>query len=118
MFLFAEPLNVGGVDLTSFLNYGVLGIVVLLLILGLLVPKAVLARADEETKKANADRDAWKTAFDTERQAHTLTREALVRAEERGEAALEVQKTTLALLAELGHGQSPNVPGAPLGRTG
>lgn len=78
------------------LNYGVLGIMCFLLILGMLIPKPTV----DDVK---ADRDEWRNAYQTETQAHAATREALAAANERAEVAVETARTANALLASLGH---------------
>jgi len=78
------------------LNYGVLGIMVILLLLGLLIPRPTL----EDVK---ADRDEWRDAYQTEAQAHRATREALAAANERADAAVETARAANSLLGALGH---------------
>jgi hypothetical protein len=77
-------------------QYGVVGLVVVLLILGIIVPKYVMTAL-------TADRDKWREAFEMERDAHQLTREQLAKAEARGDVAVEQGKTLTHLLEELGH---------------
>jgi hypothetical protein len=78
------------------LNYGVLGVLVLLLLLGLVVPKP-------NVDDVKADRDMWRSAYETESQAHQTTRDALAAANERAEAAVETARTANAILASLQH---------------
>jgi len=82
--------------ITAILQWGVPGVVVLLLLLGWLVPKG----AHEQMK---ADRDEWKAAYDKERLAHEATRDALADAARAAAAAVENARTTTALLTNLGH---------------
>ncbi|MGW2939495.1 hypothetical protein ACWDA7_49210 [Streptomyces sp. NPDC001156] len=85
----------------QFAQYGIVGIVVVLLILGVIVPKYVMT-------SLTADRDKWREAFEKEREAHQLTREQLAKAEEHGSVAIEQGKTLTRLLEELGH--RPELP--------
>ncbi|MFI5974816.1 hypothetical protein [Streptomyces sp. NPDC051452] len=87
----------------QFAQYGVVGLIVVLLILGVIVPKYVMT-------SLTADRDKWREAFEKERDAHQLTREQLAKAEERGDVAVEQGKTLTHLLEELGH--RPQVHGS------
>ncbi|MET8511958.1 hypothetical protein [Streptomyces sp. NPDC005077] len=88
----------GGADLGKaiggFAQYGIVGLVVVLLILGVLVPKYVMAALTTE-------KDNWRTAFEQERAAHQELREQLAKAEERGDVATEQAKTLIRLLEEL-----------------
>ncbi|MFE7029437.1 hypothetical protein ACFU9Y_03940 [Streptomyces sp. NPDC057621] len=90
----------GGPDvgkmLGSLLQYGVVGLILILIILGVLVPKYVMSGLLTE-------KDNWRDAFEKEREAHQATREQLARAEERGDVAIEQGKTMTRLLEELGH---------------
>ncbi|MFE4991438.1 hypothetical protein ACFRH4_08810 [Streptomyces mirabilis] len=102
---FAAAENSGGPDIGSligqFVQYGVVGIIVVLLILGVIVPKYVMSNL-------TADRDKWREAFEKEREGHQLTREQLAKAEERGDVAVEQGRTLAALLQGLGH--QPDIP--------
>ncbi|MGW3499374.1 hypothetical protein ACWDMY_01330 [Streptomyces globisporus] len=80
----------------GFAQYGVVGLIVVLLIFGVLVPKYVMAAL-------TAEKDNWRTAFEQERAAHQVTREQLAKAEERGDVATEQGRAMNALLLELGH---------------
>lgn len=80
----------------SFAQYGVVGLVVVFLILGVVVPKYVLS-------DRTADRDKWREAFERERENRELTQQQLAKAEERGDLATEQAKTLIRLLEELGH---------------
>lgn len=82
--------------LTPLLQYGVLGLMVVFIILGVLVPRYVMTALTNE-------KDNWRTAFERERDAHQLTREQLAKAEERGDVATEQGKTLTKLLEELGY---------------
>ncbi|WP_030661545.1 hypothetical protein [Streptomyces cellulosae] len=85
----------------QFAQYGIAGVVVVLLILGVIVPKYVM-------NDLTADRDKWREAFEKEREAQQLTREQLAKDEERGDVAIEQGKTLTALLQGLGH--HPELP--------
>ncbi|MGW0136229.1 hypothetical protein [Streptomyces sp. NPDC003299] len=87
----------------QFVQYGIVGVVVVLLMIGIIVPKYVMT-------SLTADRDKWREAFEKEREAHQATREQLAKAEERGDVAVEQGKTLTHLLEELGH--RPAVPGS------
>ncbi|GAQ61430.1 hypothetical protein SsS58_01779 [Streptomyces scabiei] len=78
-----------GKMLGQFAQYGIAGLIVVLLILGVIVPKYVMTAL-------TADRDKW-------REAHQLSHEQLAKAEERGDVAIEQGKTLTRLLEELGH---------------
>ncbi|MFD8685380.1 hypothetical protein [Streptomyces sp. NPDC059651] len=80
----------------GFAQYGVVGLIVVLLIFGILVPKYVMAGL-------MAEKDNWRSAFEQERAAHQVTREQLAKAEERGDVATEQGRAMNALLLELGH---------------
>ncbi|MES4891413.1 hypothetical protein [Streptomyces sp. NPDC096012] len=80
----------------QFAQYGIVGVVVALMILGVIVPKYVLS-------DRTADRDKWREAFEKERDAHEARRQQLAKAEERGDVATEQGKTLTRLLEELGH---------------
>ncbi|MFE4919022.1 hypothetical protein [Streptomyces sp. NPDC056661] len=77
----------------GFAQYGIVGLVVVLLILGVLVPRYVMAALTTE-------KDNWRTAFEQERAAHQATREQLAKAEEHGDVATEQAKTLIRLLEE------------------
>lgn len=86
--------------LNKLLTWGPGGIVVLLFLLGLIVPKTTI--------------DMWREQLAKEQEAHNKTREALDRAVQQGDAAREQANTLLTLLHELGHGGSrPGVTYAP-----
>ncbi|MEV5472952.1 hypothetical protein AB0L66_11420 [Streptomyces sp. NPDC052207] len=85
----------------QFAQYGIVGVVVVLLLIGIIVPKYVMT-------SLTADRDKWREAFEKEREAHQATREQLAKAEERGDVAIEQGKTLTRLLEELGH--RPELP--------
>lgn len=86
------------------LNYGVLGIMVLLFLTGLIVAKPTL-------DALRADRDAWRDAYQTEAAGHAATRAALAEANGRSEVAVETAKTATSLLASLGHHAAPTTEG-------
>lgn len=83
--------------LSQFVNWGALGGVLFLIIAGFLVPK----RSHDDAK---ADAANWRGAYDNEREAHQATRDALVLANERTEAAVEAAKLTRMLLEEAKRG--------------
>jgi hypothetical protein len=83
--------------LSQFVNWGALGGVLFLIIAGFLVPK----RSHDDIKADAAD---WKAAYGDERKAHQATRDALVLANERTEAAVEAAKLTRMLLEEAKRG--------------
>ena len=82
------------IDLVA--QYGVLGLVLALIVLGYLVAKP-------SVQTIIADRDAWKAAFELERTAHQETRNALVQANKTSEVALESSQTVAKMLDYLGH---------------
>jgi hypothetical protein len=93
------------------ITWGPGGVVVLLFLLGLIVPKTTV--------------DMWREQLAKEQEAHTKTREALDRAVQQGDAAREQANTLLTLLHELGHGgtrpgvtYAPSQDHAPLGSGG
>lgn len=97
--------------LNKLLTWGPGGIVVLLFLLGLIVPKTTV--------------DMWREQLAKEQEAHNKTREALDRAVQQGDAAREQANTLLTLLHELGHGgnrpgvtYAPSQDPAPLGTGG
>ncbi|MDC2953399.1 hypothetical protein PO587_02895 [Streptomyces gilvifuscus] len=97
--------DAGGPDIGAlighFVQYGIVGVVVVLLILGVIVPRYVMTAL-------TGDRDKWREAFEKEREAHQLTREQLAKAEERGDVAVEQGKAMTRLLEGLGH--HPELP--------
>ncbi|MFB6392645.1 hypothetical protein [Polymorphospora lycopeni] len=84
------------------LQWGVPGLVVALMLLGWLVPKP-------SHEQMRTDRDAWKDAYERERDAHQATRDAFVDASRSAGAAVETARTATGLLDRLGH---PSNPGA------
>lgn len=94
--LAAEAATSNSDPITEMLQWGVLGAVLVLLLLGWLVPKG----AHEQMK---VDRDEWKSAYEKEREAHQATRDALADASSAAAAAVENARTTTALLSNLGH---------------
>ncbi|MDW4902884.1 hypothetical protein RB625_31165 [Streptomyces californicus] len=64
------------------LQYGVVGLIVVLLILGVLVPKWAM-------NNLIADKDGWRAAYETERDAHQATRQQLAAAQASAEVATE-----------------------------
>jgi hypothetical protein len=97
MAVLLEPAGAVPSDWVAWLsNLGTAGIVLVLLMTGVL-----------ETKRARlaleADRDAWRKAFESEQASHQVTREALAASDARGSAAIESAKTLTTLLEGLGH---------------
>jgi hypothetical protein len=97
--------------INKLLTWGPGGIVVILFLIGLIVPKTTV--------------DMWREQLAKEQEAHTKTREALDRAVQQGDAAREQANTLLTLLHELGHGgtrpgvtYAPSQDQAPLGSGG
>jgi hypothetical protein len=88
-------------------TWGPSGVVLVLVILGVLVTK-------RELTKAEKDGDLWRQYFEAERDAHRLTQQALGRERERMDAALEASRTTAMMLQYLGHQPVPAQPtGSP-----
>lgn len=81
------------------LQYGAIGAVLLLLVLGYLVPRRMV----EDLKR---DRDEWRQAHKDEQAAHQVTRDALTLANARAEVGLEAGRTAAQLLARLEHPRS------------
>ncbi|MBK3573162.1 hypothetical protein JHN63_04860 [Streptomyces sp. MBT65] len=90
-----------GKILNQFGQYGIVGLVVVLLIVGVIVPRYVM-------NNLLAEKDSWREAFEKERAAHELSRLQLAKAEERGDVAIEQGRTLTALLQTLGH--DPELP--------
>lgn len=80
-------------------------IIVILLLTGVLSTR-------NYTQRVTQDAADWKAAYDDERKAHQATRDALVLANERTEAAVETAKLTRMLLEEAKRG-SPGGTRAP-----
>lgn len=78
------------------LQYGPLGIIVILFLTGWVVSKSVYDSIKEE-------RDNWRKAFETEQAAHQITRDASVESNRRGDAAVEAARTAAATLNALHH---------------
>jgi hypothetical protein len=94
----------GGPDigkiLGQFAQYGVVGLVVGLLIVGVIVPKYVM-------NALTAEKDNWRTAFEQERTAHQVTREQLIAAQASVDTANEQGRAMVQLLEKLGHRTQP-----------
>lgn len=75
---------------------GPIGVVLVLILLGQLVPKAQHSWAVQRG-------DEWRDAYEKEREAHQHTREALAASEARTDAATEAARTAKALLDAMGH---------------
>ncbi|MEU1457622.1 hypothetical protein [Streptomyces avermitilis] len=90
----------GGPDigklLGQFAQYGVVGLIVVLLIIGVIVPKYVMSNLLTE-------KDAWRDAFEKEREAHQLTRQQLAAAQASADVANEQGQAMVRLLEEFGH---------------
>ncbi|MEU1863691.1 hypothetical protein [Streptomyces gardneri] len=84
----------------GFAQYGIAGLIVMLLILGVLVPKYVMAAL-------TAEKDNWRTAFEQERSAHQATREQLAAAQAGADVATEQGRAMIRLLEEFG--QRPEI---------
>jgi hypothetical protein len=70
-------------DLTTILiGSGPLGILAALFIWGLVVPK-------KSYEAIEADRDYWRETFKQEHESHQKTRDAMIQAEKRSDAAVE-----------------------------
>jgi hypothetical protein len=89
-----------GKVLGQFAQYGVVGLVVVLLIVGVLVPKYVM-------NALTAEKDNWRTAFKQERTAHQVTREQLIAAQASVDTANEQGRAMVQLLEKLGHRTQP-----------
>ncbi|MFJ8470090.1 hypothetical protein [Streptomyces swartbergensis] len=89
-----------GKILGQFAQYGVVGLVVVLLIVGVLVPKYVM-------NAHTAEKDNWRTAFEQERTAHQVTREQLIAAQASVGTANEQGQAMVQLLEKLGHRTQP-----------
>jgi hypothetical protein len=85
-----------GKILGQFAQYGVVGLVVVLLIIGVIVPKYVM-------NALTAEKDNWRTAFEQERTAHQVTREQLIAAQASVDTANEQGRAMVQLLEKLGH---------------
>lgn len=101
MIIGAGVVGSGNTDwLSIVLTWGPPGVVLAMIMLGLLVTK-------RERVALENDRDNWRGAFDTERAAHVLTREALAEANVRASAALESANTMTRILEAGGHSRTP-----------
>jgi hypothetical protein len=85
-----------GKILGQFAQYGVVGLIVVLLIIGVLVPKYVM-------NNLITDKDGWRAAYETERDAHQATRQQLAAAQASAEVANEQGQAMVRLLEEFGH---------------
>lgn len=94
--LLAETPDDGTGFLSPLLQYGTVGLVLAMVVIGILVPRYVMTNLMSE-------KDNWRTAFERERDAHQLTRENLAKAEERGDVAIEQGKTLTKVMEELGY---------------
>lgn len=80
--------------LNKILTWGPGGIVVILFLTGLIVPRATV--------------EMWREQLAKEQEAHERTREALSKAVEQADVAREQATIMLTLLRELGHGTNPS----------
>lgn len=100
--------------LSILLTWGPGGVVVLLLITGLLIPKPAHDRAlsdrDRLIEAVTSDRDRAVQAIEIEQKAHTLDRESLTAAERRADLILDMGRTTNVLLDALGHSARGDIP--------
>ncbi|MCX4608729.1 hypothetical protein [Streptomyces mirabilis] len=71
-----------GKPIGQFAHCGPVGVFLIQLILGVIVPKYVMSALMTE-------KDNWREAFEKERDAHQAPREQLVKAEERGDVAVD-----------------------------
>ena len=92
----AAPTDVLG----QVLQWGLPGTIIILLLLGWLVPKG-------SYEQMRADRVDWQRAYEQEREAHQITRDALVDANRAAAASVETARTTTAILSTLGHAPNP-----------
>lgn len=91
--------------ISTIIQWGPPGVVLALLLSGFLITKG----NHEDVK---SERARWQDAYDRERSAHAITRDALADASKSASAAVETAKTTAAMLTYLGHptGRSGNEP--------
>ncbi|WP_406431558.1 hypothetical protein [Streptomyces sp. NBC_01589] len=89
------PADVGKM-IGSFAQYGIVGLIVVLLIIGVLVPKWAM-------NNLIVDKDGWREAYETERDAHQATRRQLAAAQASAEVATEQGQAMVRLLEEFGH---------------
>jgi len=78
------------------MTWGPPGVFLLLILLGVLVPRRELTKTEQEAER-------WRSMYEQESQAHGLTQQALSRERERMDAALESSRTTAMMLQYLGH---------------
>lgn len=90
----------GSDPIAPLLQWGVLGIILVLILLGWLIPKGMY-------QQMKADRDDWRGTYEKERDAHQATRDALADASRSASAAVETARTTTGLLSRLGHQAGP-----------
>ncbi len=81
---------------TTILQWGPPGVVIILLLSGVLVTKG-------HHDAVVTDRDQWRQAYEREVEAHDETRTGLVEANRSAAAAVETARTTTGLLSHLGH---------------
>ena len=78
------------------LQWGPAGVVIVLLLSGVLITKG-------NHDDVKAERERWRSAYETESEAHDKTRDALAEAMRSATAAVETARTTTGLLSHLGH---------------
>ncbi|WP_457492447.1 hypothetical protein [Streptomyces sp. P5_D11] len=88
----------------TFVQYGAVGLIVVLMILGVIAPKYVLDAISKE-------KDNWRDAFEKEREAHQVTRQQLAAAQTSADVANEQGRAMVKLLEEFGH-RPQNIPGS------
>jgi len=90
--------------LSYLLNFGVLGLLLVLWLTGRIVSKS-------EHDRAIGEGEQWKQRFEQEAAAHNVTRQALGQERERGDSSIEAARMGTALLSALSHHQLPgNAP--------
>ncbi|MET9510749.1 hypothetical protein ABZX62_20205 [Streptomyces flavidovirens] len=82
-------------------QYGVLGLVVILFLTGIIVPKA-------SVQALSLERDNWRDAHQKEHDAHQATREQLAKAQTSADVATEQGRAMVKLLEDFGH--RPDTP--------
>lgn len=80
----------------GFAQYGIVGLLVVLMIWGVLVPKYVMSALTTE-------KDNWRIAFEQEREAHQVTRQQLAAAQAGVDVANEQGRALVHLLEGFGH---------------
>lgn len=86
--------------LSTLINWGPGGIIIILIMTGKLAPKSTV-------DAANADRDSWKSAYFDECAAHSETRSALAIERQQTATSNEAARVTTQLLEGLQHQRKP-----------